>query len=105
MGSSRDPTRTVPDDSVGRESSGSASDAATTPRRIVRHNVDNIRFELVTPGEITVASYFTVFSNAGLDHLGRYRDRFVPVGERWLIAHRFVSVDWRSPDSLFAEAR
>ncbi len=93
------------DDSVGRESSGSASDAATPPRRIVRHNVDNIRFELVTPGEITVASYFTVFSNAGLDHLGRYRDRLVPVGERWLIAHRFVSVDWRSPDSLFAEAR
>jgi hypothetical protein len=33
--------------------------------------------------------------------MGRYRDRFVPVGERWLIAHRFVSTDWRAPDSTF----
>jgi hypothetical protein len=78
---------------------------AAPERRIVRHNVDNVRFESVTPGEITVASYFTVFTNIGLDHLGRYRDRLVPVGERWLIAHRFVSVDWRAEGSLFAQAR
>jgi hypothetical protein len=82
------------------------SDAAAEPqRRIVRHNVDNVRFESVTPDEITVASYFTVFTNIGLDHLGRYRDRLVPVGERWLISHRFVSTDWRAADSLFADGR
>ncbi len=86
------------------EGSGSESEsgAAVPTRRIIRHNVDNIRFESVTPGEITVASYFTVFADAGLDHFGRYRDHLVPVGERWLIAHRFVSVDWRAPGSLFA---
>ena len=78
---------------------------AATRRRVVRHNVDNVRFESVTPEEITVASYFTVFTDVGLDHLGRYRDRLVPVAERWLIAHRFVSVDWRAVDSLFAETR
>ena len=71
------------------------------PRRIVRHNVTNIRFETVTRTEATVASYFTVFTEVGLDHMGRYRDRLVPVGERWLIAHRFVSTDWRAPDSVF----
>jgi hypothetical protein len=72
-----------------------------TPRRVVRHNVTNIRFESVSPTEATVASYFTVFTEVGTDHMGRYRDRLVPVGDRWLIAHRFVSVDWRAPDSVF----
>ena len=96
-----------PDGERGRRRAPSASDArrAAPPRRIVRHNVDNIRFESVSPTEATVASYFTVFTDVGLDHLGRYRDRLVPVGERWLIAHRFVSMDWRAPGSLFAEAR
>jgi hypothetical protein len=70
-------------------------------RRVVRHNVTNVRFEAVSATEATVASYFTVFTEVGLDHMGRYRDRLVPVGERWLIAHRFVSVDWRSPDTTY----
>ena len=48
-----------------------------------------------------MASYFTVITEIGLDHMGRYRDRFVPVGDRWLIAHRFVSTDWRSPETTF----
>jgi hypothetical protein len=73
-------------------------------RRIVRHNVNNIRFESIAPTEAIVASYFTVFTEIGPDHMGRYRDRLVPVGDRWLIAHRFVSVDWHSPDSTFTGA-
>jgi SnoaL-like domain len=74
---------------------------ADATRRVVRHNVTNVRFEAVSREEATVASYFTVFTEIGPDHMGRYRDRFVPVGERWLIAHRFVSTDWRAPDSTF----
>jgi hypothetical protein len=76
-------------------------DQPDRPKRIVRHNITNVRFESVAPEEITVASYFTVFTEVGLDHMGRYRDRMVPVGDRWLIAHRFVSTDWRSPDTTF----
>ena len=60
--------------------------SSTTPKRIVRHNVTNIRFESVTAEEAVVASYFTVFTEIGLDHMGRYRDRFVPVGRS--LAHR-----------------
>ena len=78
--------------------------AAGAVRRVVRHTVTNVRFEAVSPGEATVASYFTVFTEIGLDHMGRYRDRFVPVGDRWLSAHRFVSTDWRAPDSVFRAA-
>jgi hypothetical protein len=71
-------------------------------RRIVRHNLANIRFTEVMPQQAEVACYFTVFTEIGLDHYGRYRDVFVPVGDRWLIRHRFVSTDWHAPDSTMA---
>jgi hypothetical protein len=75
-------------------------------KRIVRHNVTNIRFTQVAPTEVHVACYFTVVTEIGLDHYGRYRDVFVPVdsagGTDWLIRHRFVSTDWSSLDSTMA---
>ena len=65
----------------------------------------NIRFLEVTPERALVASYFTVVTEIGLDHYGRYRDVFVPAdGDQWLIEHRLVSTDWRAPDSTMASA-
>lgn len=75
---------------------------ASGVNRIVRHNVTNIRFTEVSPNEARVACYFTVVTEIGLDHYGRYRDVFVPVGDDWLIRHRFVSTDWSAPDSTMA---
>jgi hypothetical protein len=72
------------------------------PRRIVRHNVANVRFLELQPERALVAAYFTVFTEIGLDHYGRYRDTFVPVGDEWLIRHRFVSTDWRAEHSTMA---
>ena len=69
---------------------------------LVRHNVTNVRFLELERDHALVASYFTVFTEIGLDHHGRYRDRFVPVGNEWLIAHRFVSTDWRAVESKMA---
>ncbi|WP_006241537.1 nuclear transport factor 2 family protein [Mycolicibacterium tusciae] len=71
-------------------------------RRIVRHNVTNIRFTEMTPQRAEVVCYFTVVTEIGLDHYGRYRDLFVPVGDEWLIRHRFVSTDWHAPNSTMA---
>jgi hypothetical protein len=71
-------------------------------KRIVRHNVTNVRFTDVRPDEARVDCYFTVVTEIGLDHYGRYRDVFVPVGDDWLIRHRFVSTDWSAPDSTMA---
>jgi hypothetical protein len=76
--------------------------AGTGVKRIVRHNLANIRFTGVTAERIEVSSYFTVFTEIGLDHYGRYRDALVPVGDRWLIEHRYVSTDWAAPDSTMA---
>ncbi|HSA41986.1 MAG TPA: hypothetical protein P5061_15375, partial [Mycobacterium sp.] len=54
---------------------------------------------LLTPRRAEVASYFTVFTEIGLDHHGRYRDVFTPVGDEWLIAHRLAATDWSAPNS------
>jgi hypothetical protein len=82
-----------------------AAASTSNVKRIVRHNVTNIRFLHVTPDEARVACYFTVLTEIGLDHYGRYRDVFVPVGSEdgdWLIRHRFVSTDWSAPNSTMA---
>ena len=95
----------------GIRGSGSGEDAraamkaaaqASGIKRIVRHNIANIRFVELTPVQAKVSCYFTVFTEIGLDHYGRYRDTFVPVGEQWLIQHRFVSTDWRADGSTMA---
>jgi hypothetical protein len=74
----------------------------TTTKRIVRHNLANVRFAELTTQQAQVSSYFTVCTEIGLDHYGRYRDILVPVGDEWLIQHRFVSTDWHAPDSTMA---
>ena len=71
-------------------------------RRIVRHLLTNTRMVEVAPDRARVESYFTVVTEIGLDHHGRYRDVLVPVGDDWLIRHRLVSTDWRDPRSTMA---
>lgn len=87
----------------GAVASPNATAEAASVKRIVRHNVTNIRFTEMTPQHARVACYFTVFTEVGLDHYGRYRDLFVPVGDEWLIRHRFVSTDWHAPESTMAD--
>lgn len=80
------------------------ANAAVNPalKRIVRHTLTNVRFTELTQERAQVSSYFTVFTEIGLDHYGRYRDVFIPAGDSWLIAHRFVSTDWSAPNSTMA---
>jgi hypothetical protein len=70
--------------------------------RLVRHLLTNIRFTALSREEASVSSYFTVVTERGLDHTGRYRDTLVPVGDEWLLAQRTVSTDWIAPDSAMA---
>jgi SnoaL-like domain len=77
-----------------------AVDVSVKP--IVRHNIANVLFTEVAPGQAQVKSYFTVITNIGLDHCGRYRDTLVPQGDTWMIKHRKVSTDWAAPNSAMA---
>lgn len=88
-------------DEARRAAAKAAAETAGV-RRIVRHNVTQVRFLELAPQEARVACYFTVFTEIGLDHFGRYRDTFVPVGDGWLIQHRYVATDWRAPESTMA---
>jgi hypothetical protein len=67
----------------------------------VRHNLTTCRIELTGPDSATARTYWMVMTDIGPDHSGVYNDVFRRVGEQWLIAHRKIRVDWRSPDSLF----
>ena len=67
--------------------------------QLVRHNVSSIFFESVSSNEANVSSYFTVYTERGADHWGRYRDRIVGSDRTWQFAHRTVRIDSAAPDS------
>jgi hypothetical protein len=76
--------------------------ASVDVKPVVRHNVANVLFTGLSPDRAQVSSYFTVVTQIGLDHFGRYRDTLVPEGGTWLIKHRMVSTDWAAPNSTMA---
>lgn len=46
-------------------------------------------------------TYWTAYTDIGPDHGGYYIDAFRKSGDRWLIAHRKVRLDWSAPSSLY----
>jgi hypothetical protein len=71
------------------------SAASTAP--MIRHHVSNLTINVVAPTEAHGACYFLAVTEHGVDHWGRYRDRYTPDGDRWLFAHRFVHIDGTTP--------
>jgi hypothetical protein len=69
---------------------------------VLRHCVTNTLIDIESPTEASARSYFQVITDIGLDHWGSYRDRLVPVGDRWLLAHRSVKTAGYAIDSFFA---
>jgi ketosteroid isomerase-like protein len=81
---------------------GVGGDVVTTaPPGRMQHHVSSLRVEVVSQTEATATCYFTVMTGAGVDHWGRYKDRFAPDEHdgdgRWLFAHRLVRTDGRTP--------
>jgi SnoaL-like domain len=65
----------------------------TTSVPLIRHYTSNLSIDVVSPTEANARCYFLAVTETGVDHWGRYRDRLVPDGERWVFAHRFVRTD------------
>lgn len=86
----------------GKDAIREALAGLSAPRRpnvltqplFLRHHLTTTHIELLGPSDANVWSYFLVISQVGLDHSGRYVDRFVCVGEDWLLAHRRVRIEW-----------
>lgn len=83
-----------------RPESGSAARQAS----FVRHHLSTSQIELTAPDAAKARTYWAAYTDIGPDHAGYYLDVFARDGGRWLIAHRRVRLDWRSPDSLFTTA-
>jgi SnoaL-like domain len=70
----------------------------------IRHHVSNLTIEVVSPTEARGACYFLAVTEHGVDHWGRYRDRYVPEGDRWFFVHRLARTDGWTPGG-WAESR
>jgi hypothetical protein len=80
------------------------SDVPVHRASFVRHHLSTCRIDLTGPDTADTRTYWVAWTDVGPDHAGVYVDRFRKVGDEWLIAHRRVREDWRSPQSLFGTA-
>ena len=69
-----------------------------------RHHLTTSKIDLTGPDSARARTYWVAWTDIGPDHAGYYLDTFRKVGDDWLIAHRLVREDWRSPQSLFGTA-
>ncbi len=78
--------------------------AAPHTATFVRHHLSSCRIEFTGADSAKARTYWTAYTDIGPDHCGYYLDEFRKCGEQWLITHRRVRLDWRSPKSLFTSA-
>lgn len=79
--------------------------AAAVAHPLIRHHVSNLTLALEAADAASGAAYFLVVTDRGLDHWGRYRDRYVRLPDGWRFAERRVRLDGAAPGSWAAERR
>src|SRR3989442_9432081 len=75
--------------------------ASASARPLIRHHVSNLAIDVTGPDDATAESYFLAMPDRGPAHWGRYRDRFVRRGSRWLFQRRRARTDGHAPRSVF----
>ena len=90
---------------MNRWTRGEVSDRPrTTQASFIRHYLSTSQVELTGSDSARARTYWVAYTDIGPDHCGYYLDTFHKVGDRWLIAHRKVRLDWRSKDNLYNTA-
>jgi hypothetical protein len=85
-------------DHVGREAIRAVFTGATGPNpELIRHFTATLQIDVPTPDQASSRCYFQVLTVNGLDHWGRYSDRFAVVDGDWRFTHRSVRVDGATP--------
>jgi hypothetical protein len=79
-------------------------DARPAPgaRQYVRHFTATLQIDVEGPDAARSRCYYQVIMAHGLDHWGRYIDRYRKVDGAWRFAHRKVTTDGRTERSAFA---
>lgn len=80
---------------------GSKSGSAFRDGRFQRHHITSSLIELLDADGACGEHYVLVITELGIDHSGRYVDRYVRRGENWLISARAASMEWARDDSRF----
>lgn len=70
----------------------------------VRHHLATCLIDISGPDTATARTYWMAYTDIGPDHCGAYLDTFRKTGDEWLICHRRIRLDWRSPNSVFTTA-
>jgi len=76
----------------------------TGERRFIRHLTATHRIDVEGPDAARGQCYFVVLTSNGVDHWGRYVDRYVQQYGVWRFAHREVIVEGVTPGG-WADAR
>ena len=72
-------------------------DGAGDGPRFLQHHTTGLHITLDGRAEATGHSYFTVMTDRGMDHWGRYQDAYRPVDGHWRFASRRVRIDGTTP--------
>lgn len=70
----------------------------------VRHHLSTCHITMTGEESARARTYWVAYTDIGPDHGGQYLDEFRQVGGSWLITHRRIREDWRSPESRFTNA-
>jgi 3-phenylpropionate/cinnamic acid dioxygenase small subunit len=76
---------------------------ATSGPTYIRHFTATHQIDLVDADHATGRCYFAVIIDRGLDHWGRYIDRYVRIDGAWKFEHRRVFVDGTIEQSWFSK--
>ena len=71
--------------------------------KFIRHNTATHQIDLLSETEAKGRCYYTVLTDHGIDHWGRYVDDYRKIGDRWMFWHRAIRTDARVEGS-WAEA-
>ena len=80
---------------------GTSENTASSGLTHVRHFTSTHQIDFEDDSHATGRLYFAVLTDVGLDHWGRYVDRYVRTDDGWRFARRAVSVDGWSDRSFF----
>jgi hypothetical protein len=68
--------------------------------KFMRHNLTTCDITLEGADRARSRTYFFVVTDIGPDHAGVYSDELHKVGDRWLIKHRKIRMDWYATNSV-----
>tara|TARA_X000001036_G_scaffold146070_1_gene138885 strand:+ start:2336 stop:2785 length:450 start_codon:yes stop_codon:yes gene_type:complete len=69
----------------------------------IQHHTSSTHIEFEGDKKANSKSYFSVFLSNGIDHWGRYEDKFENINGKWLFVYRRVKTDGYLPEGWAAK--